>query len=216
MSSTEFSLQDLDARIREFDRFALPALQQWLQEHPEPPDPFYQAKLGKSMISALQQRQLLYLLNQVPVTESIVEIGTGMGQVPLFLAVQGYHAFGLELAQGRVEGMRHLIRELDKHWSGLAGRCDVLLERFPKTRPQADVLLFCNTINGHMQRNLDQAVNALRDYSRIVLDLRTFDRKRDADDEQEELRRLIVGQGLDVTTVARAIGFHIVDVRPGQ
>lgn len=212
MTMTIAKLREL---TKEFDRAALSGLDLWFQRYPDLDDPFYRVKVGQTLFSGLQEQMLLWMLDAVSRDKTIVEIGAGMGQFPLFLSAQGFKTMGTEVSTTRYEGMLFLREHLSSVYEGLSERCAVSLRKFPGDAPPADVLVFCNIVNSRFHADLDNVIEAFKQYEEIVLDLRTFGITRDDDEAQRELCERI-STGRPVSTIVKSKGCHVVRILKSQ
>lgn len=206
----ETLMMTCDERMTDFETKAQPALRAWFEENPSLTDPFYRDKLSGHILSGLQIFFVRHILAHVDVSRSVCEVGTGMGQLPLFLAAQGYEAYGLEMHDKRCQGMAFLCKALSNVYPRLNEHFHLVQGRFPDAVPPVDVLVFCNTVNPVFAELLEPILAVLRKFPQVILDLRTFGVYRNTDDEQNELCARISAVGFRVETVIKGKGYHVV------
>lgn len=98
---------------------------------------FYMGRLSSKILLPEPEWHVLdYILNNYPVSSTIVEIGCGWAQMLAMASTLGYSAIGLDVAGGRIEGAKYLRDIVEVDYPGAARRLHYFIEEFPKNWPQ--------------------------------------------------------------------------------
>ena len=136
----------------------------------------------------------------VPHLTAYHEIGSGIGILPMLLALNGFPAVGIECDQRRHETALAIWRDLSAKAEGGKPACRLVLGRFPSAEAKFDrsdaLAIFTDFVTTQTPQQLQAIFAGLRRYPYILLDLQRFCIAREGSEAQLELLRELGEHGL--------------------
>lgn len=169
-------------------RWAIERLSRWIAERPErkrSAADYYLDKLARGVLFETYDIALAeYAGRDLPRNASIVELGSGYGELSLMLALKGFRVLGMEADEGRHEGCTMLMQEL----ASLGLRLPALgfvLGSFPDALPETtaktgETVLACtNVTSSDMMERMEQILRVLPRFDHLIIEVSRFGETRD-------------------------------------
>lgn len=142
--------------------------------------------------------------------QRVLEIGTGMGELPVVLALNGVRAGGLEYYEPTYQAAARIRSGLALCFPELASDYELILGAFPEnlmdtkwTGPDV-TLVFTNVGAGWDEERIDAGIAYFQSIGEAILDLRLFGVTRNTGADRDRLFHRIAG---DARAAERLEGF---------
>jgi hypothetical protein len=175
--------------IKEFEEILIPMAVKYLKLI-DYNDAYYGNRIKINCIFSGYEYEIAnYLLhNFLPEATAIVEVGSGLGQILLFLASRGFSTVGLDRAWDRLRGAALLKAECGELYPEIDDRCHSLHADFPAVPlpvypDKRNIALFTNLGIGLPEEFCDRAIDALAPADFALIDMDRFFRNRDSDEQ---------------------------------
>ena len=140
---------------------------------------------------------------QVPRLSAYHEIGSGIGTLPLLLALNGFPAIGMECDRRRHETALAIWRELSVRAEVGRPACRLVLGRFPAAVAKQDtsdaLAILTDFVTTQTPEQVEAILDGLHCYPFVLLDLKRFCISREQPEAQRELLSEFLARGFTQT-----------------
>lgn len=124
-------------------------------------------------------------------TRRVLEVGIGLGELPIILAAHGIMAGGIECDYARYRAACLIRSGVSRFFPQIEHHYDVMFGKFPDDLPPAwtgpDVVLLFTNVASWDEILLDAAIKSLPRFGEVILDLRLFGIVRDDPTDRQRL-----------------------------
>ncbi|MBV8192442.1 MAG: hypothetical protein JO339_34795, partial [Alphaproteobacteria bacterium] len=146
---------------------------------------YYADKIARRRLFSPHDRAIAtYCADRFAAGTRFVELGCGVGELPLLLARRGLTAVGYESEQARFEAARHTVAALAAQFESVGDHA-VQFGMFPDSAsPEKELdglrVFVCGHVtSSYMADNQPTFLASLRDFDHLVMDVSTFGWRRD-------------------------------------
>jgi hypothetical protein len=167
---------------------------------------FYAQRLASGQLFALYDLRLArFCADRLRGFETFVEVGCGIGQLPLLMALQGQTCIGIENDWKRAACAGDLKLHLSQRYPLIAANARVMYGTFPAQLPEgvnkAKTALLCNFLAFTHTAEQERAfIREMYTYPLCIVDLSRFLKLRPDAQQRQELVDLLEAQGFDKPT----------------
>jgi hypothetical protein len=153
-------------------------------------DPFYSSKVhAQQIFSDIEKQIAIHVIKEFQQTETVLEIGSGIGQLVMFLCSQNYPVIGIEPSI-RHEMSFRVAERLSRYYPEI-DHITLIKANYPiQVSPKHDILLATNVVNSfwdNWQVPTEYKYTSVFTADNAIIDLRTWWKLRETKKEQTEL-----------------------------